>query len=189
MFMWSFPARPICRLGWASVTVAIAIAPRSMITTSPTLTSSKTSKSTRSSTFASLDDIVRANLILIGVSSAKPNANGAFGAGAELWAEAAFGSLGAVVCDACCGSADDEPIRQNTATVAIRITVFIVFSFVESDRRETKVEPKLPRMSVSIELLSGELLPLDRSKRLGLVLRGLQSDTAKLAPVVRYRDR
>src|SRR5947207_7299536 len=126
MLICSFPERPILRLGLASVTVAIASEPRSITTTLPILTSSKTSKSTRSLTFASLEDIVRANLILTGVSSTNPNLNGDFAAGVDVWAGAAVGSVGGVVGCGCWGSADDDTIKHKAIKVAIRRAIFIV---------------------------------------------------------------
>src|SRR6476620_8017513 len=130
-----------------------------MTTSSPTFTSSRTSKSTRSSTRASFDVMVRAILIRTGVSSARPNVRAVLVFGVELWAGAAFGSAGEVVCG-CWESADDDTIKQKAIEAAIRRTVFIVFSFgwAESER-EAKAEERtsLTRSSVSMESTSGEL--------------------------------
>src|SRR2546430_16868740 len=99
----------------------MAIAPRSTTTTFPTLMSSRTSKSTVSSTLASLEDIVRANLILTGVSSARPNASGGFAASAGLWVGTGFGSVGAGVC---CERPDDQRDKQTTSKGTIFLTEF-----------------------------------------------------------------
>jgi hypothetical protein len=73
--------------------------------------------------------MVRANLILTGVSSARPNANGTFGAAVEVCAGALFEAVDTVwVC--CWERAEAERTRQKTAAVAMLTTLFIVFSLV-----------------------------------------------------------
>src|SRR6267142_7118400 len=96
----SLPARPILLLGWASVTVAQAVPPREITTTSWTLTSSRTSKSTVSLTCASADEMFLFMRSLTGVASSKPNARGCLMTGATGWGSWTGGLafLSCVVC-------------------------------------------------------------------------------------------
>jgi hypothetical protein len=71
MLISNLPARPILFLEWASVTVAIAVAPFWITTVLPTATSSSTSKSIESPTCAVEDETVVPKRSFTGVPSCK----------------------------------------------------------------------------------------------------------------------